>query len=210
MSVNLRSKLSSAKIKTSIPKCQDQPRFNDYYIRNLVAIPKEDDKLNLRSLKGRAKQQEVLPGTRFLSCSTCGVTFSTKSSSYSMCRGGLLQTLEYVKRGDSTRVWLLTMVLIFSLKLQTPLAISRRNCETTYQRFYLYWTIKLTDFFTDLHGIHMRGKGVSKYQSLENKRNWNWVDSPYAWKKFAKLEISPYPNSFTGNQNNSLKETQFS
>ena len=61
------------------------------------------------------------------------------------------------------------MVLIFSLKLQTPLAISRRNCETTYQRFYLYWTIKLTDFFTDLHVIHMRGKGVSKYQSLENK-----------------------------------------
>ena len=122
MSANLRSKLSSAKIKTSIPKCQDQPRFNNYYIRNLVAIPKEDDKLNLRSLsgdmttdscvlvgrkrsfycyfnvmykaKGRAKQQEVLPGTRFLSCSTCSVTFSTKRSSYSMCRGGLLQTLE--------------------------------------------------------------------------------------------------------------------
>ena len=106
----LRSKLSSAKIKTSIPKCQDQPRFNDYYTRNLVAIPKEDDKLNLRSLmaptdscvlvgrkrsfycyfnviykaEGRTKQEEVLPGTRFLSCSTCSVTFSTKSSSYSM------------------------------------------------------------------------------------------------------------------------------
>ena len=52
MPVNLRSKLSSAKIKTSIPKCQDQPRFNDYYIRNLATIPKEDDKLNLRSLSG--------------------------------------------------------------------------------------------------------------------------------------------------------------
>ena len=124
--------------------------------------------------------------------------------------GDFYRLKNYVKRGDSTRVWQLTMVLIFSLKLQTPLAISMRNCETTYQRFYLYWTIKLTDFFTDLHGIHMRGKGVSKYQSLENKRNWNWVDSHYAWKKFAKLEISPYPNSFTGNQNDSLKETQFS
>ena len=44
--------------------------------------------------KGRAKQHEVLPGTWFLSCSKCSVTFSTKSSSFSMCRGGLLQTLE--------------------------------------------------------------------------------------------------------------------
>ena len=43
----------------------------------------------------------------------------------------------------------------------------------------------------------MQGKGVSKRQSLENKRKWNWSDSRYAWKKFAKLEISLYPNSFT-------------
>ena len=52
----------------------------------------------------------------------------------------------------------------------------------------------------------MQGKGVSKCQSSENKRNWNWVDSHYAWKKFEKLEISLHTNSSTGNQNDSLKK----
>ena len=46
----------------------------------------------------------------------------------------------------------------------------------------------------------MQGKGVSKYQSLENKRNWNWVDSHYTWKKSAKLEISLYPNPLQGSK----------
>ena len=136
--------------------------------------------------KGRAKHQELLPWTRFLSCSTCSVTFSTKSSSYSMCRGGLLQTL-----GLREERWLNQSLAVVTMAFFFPLAISRRNCETTYKRFYLYWTIKLIDFFTVLHGIHMQGKGASKRQSLEKKRNWNWVDSHYAWKKFWKLEISP-------------------
>ena len=46
----------------------------------------------------------------------------------------------------------------------------------------------------------MQGKGVSKYQSLENKSNWNWLDSRYAWKKSAKLEISLYPNPLQGSK----------
>ena len=118
------------------------------------------------------------------------------------CSGGLLQTL-----GLREERWHNQSLAVddgFNLSFEVTNSsflsqISRSNCEATHKRFYLYWTIKLIDFFTVLHGIHMQGKGVSKCQSLENKRKWNWVDSRYAWKKFAKIEISLTPNSFTGN-----------
>ena len=44
--------------------------------------------------------------------------------------GDLYRLQDYVKRGDTTRVWQLTLVLIFPLKLQTPLSYLRSQGVT--------------------------------------------------------------------------------
>ena len=54
----------------------------------------------------------------------------------------------------------------------------------------------------------MQGKGASWCQSLEDKRNGEWIDFSCACRKFAKMSVSL--NCFTENQNDSLEETKFS
>ena len=52
----------------------------------------------------------------------------------------------------------------------------------------------------------MQGKSASRCQSLEDKRNQNWVD----FLEICKTRNVSIPELLTEDQNNSLEETKFS